>query len=216
MSLVISIVGRSNSGKTTLLEKLISELVQRGHNIATFKHCAHGFELDQPGKDSWRFAEAGSSAVVLSSAHKFALIKSLNREVTLEELYHLLDGGFDLVLVEGFSSDHATKIEVHRKGFGDLISTPDELLAVVTDEPLDINVSQYSHGEIGALAGLIEQRASDESKEEETFLLINDTAIPLDPSIGHFIHKTLLGMVSALRGTEEVRSLRISLRRGIG
>lgn len=214
MSPIISVVGRSNSGKTTLLEKLIGELGRRGYNLAILKHCAHGFELDQPGKDSWRFAEAGSGTVVLSSTSKFALIKSIDHEATLEELQHTLGENFDLILAEGFSGDHAPKIEVHRKGFGDLLSPPEELFALVTDEPLDIAIPQYSPNEVGALADLIEKKAPALSSDEETFLFINDTPIPLNPFAKNFIHKTLLGMISALDGTEEVRSLRISLRRG--
>jgi len=211
---VISIVGKSNSGKTTLLVKLISELRQRGYNLAALKHCASGFELDQPGKDSWRFAEAGSNAVVLSSERKIALIKSIDHEATLDDVITLIGEGFDLVLTEGFKGGSAPKIEVHRKGFGELVCTSEDIFALVTDEPLDIEVPQYSPNDVGALADLIEKKASDIRMSDETVLLINDAPISLNPFVKDLVHKTLLGMVSALNGTEDVRSLRISLRRG--
>jgi len=70
---VVSIVGKSNSGKTTLLEKLIPELKRRGYRVATVKHDTHGFEIDRPGKDTWRLAQAGADAVVISSGDKLAL-----------------------------------------------------------------------------------------------------------------------------------------------
>lgn len=214
MSVVISIVGRSSSGKTTLLESLIGELKQRGYNLATIKHSVSGFDLDRPGKDSWRLTEAGSGAVVLSSPQKVALIKSVNREATLEELLYLIGGDFDLVLTEGFKGSNTPKIEVHRKELGGLLCSPEELFALVTDEPLDIAVPQFSPGEVEALVDLVQEKFLTPRELEETFLIINDTPIPLNPFVRSVIHKTLLGMVSALRGAEEVRSLRISLRRG--
>ena len=213
---VISIVGKSNSGKTTLLEKLVGELKQREYNLAVLKHCASSFELDQPGKDSWRLAEAGSDTVILSSAQKIALIKSVDHEATLEEIIPLIGEGFNLVLTEGFKDGNAPKIEVHRKGLGELLCSPEELFALVTDEPLDIAIPQYSPSDVEALADLIEKRAFALDRTEETLLLINDTPMPLNPFVKDFIHKTLLGMVSVLNDVEEIRSLRISLRRGPG
>lgn len=216
MSSIISVVGRSNSGKTTLLEKLIGELKQRGYNLAIFKNCASGFELDQEGKDSWRFAQAGGDTVVLNSAQKIALIKSVDHQATLEELLHLIDGKFDLVITEGFKGGNAPKIEVHQRGAGELICSAEQLIALVTDERLDIATPQYSPGDIEALADLIEKRVIAPSEVEETVLFVNDTPIPLNPFVEGLIQKTLLGMVSTLKGVDEVRSLRISLRRGLG
>jgi molybdopterin-guanine dinucleotide biosynthesis protein B len=214
MPIVISIVGRSNSGKTTLLENLIGGLKRRGYSLATIKHSVSGFDLDQPGKDSWRLGEAGSGAVVLSSPQKIAFIKPVDREAALEELLCLVGGDFDLVLTEGFKSSSTPKIEVHRKELGGLLCSPEELFAVVTDEPLDIAAPQFSPGEVEALVDLVEKRFLALREPEETMLIVNDTPIPLNPFVKSVIHNTLLGMVSALRGAEEVRSLRISLRRG--
>jgi len=214
MSVVISIVGHSNSGKTTLLESLISELRRRGYNPATIKHVASDFDLDHPGKDSWRLAKAGSGAVVLSSPQRIALIKPVDREAILEELLYLIGGDFDLILTEGFKSSNTHKIEVHRKDLGGLVCSPEELFALVTDEPLDIAIPQFFTGEIELLANLVEKEFLALREAEETFLIMNDTPIYLNPFAKSIIHKTLMGMVSALRGAEEVRSLQISLRRG--
>jgi len=211
---VISIVGKSNSGKTTLLEKLIPELKRRGYNLAIIKHSASGFELDQPGKDSWRFAEAGSDIVVLSSERKIALTKYIDHEPTLEEIIPLIGERIDLVLTEGFSRGNFPKIEVHRKELGELRCNPEELFALVTDETMDIAIPQYSPSDIGPLVDLIEKKASALDTAEETLLLVNGTPMLLNSSSKDFIQKTLLGMVSALNGAEEVRNLRISLKRG--
>jgi len=97
---IISIVGKSEVGKTTLLERLIAELKGRGYRIGTIKHDTHGFEIDKPGKDSWRHARAGSDAVLISSSEKLALIKRVDRERTLDELLAYM-GDVDLVLTEG-------------------------------------------------------------------------------------------------------------------
>ncbi len=211
---VISIVGKSNSGKTTLLEGLIGELKRRGYRLATAKHNPGGFELDQPRKDSWRLAQAGSDAVILSSPQKLALIKPVEKDTTLKGLSYLITEEFDLILAEGFRGDTTPKIEVHRKGLGELLCPVEELLAIVTDEFLDVTVPQYSPNDIEALADLIEKRLLAWRQADDLLLLVNGEPI----GVGHFVKEimcnTLLGMVSALKGVENIESLRISLRRG--
>jgi len=83
---VVSIVGKSDAGKTTLIEKLIPELKRRGYRVATIKHDAHHFEIDQPGKDSYRPFHAGSDWTVIGSPGQLASIRRLERELTLDEI----------------------------------------------------------------------------------------------------------------------------------
>jgi molybdopterin-guanine dinucleotide biosynthesis adapter protein len=170
MSLVVSVVGRSNSGKTTLLEKLIVELKKRGYTVAAVKHSGGDFQLDHPGKDSWRLTEAGSDAVVLASPHKIAFMERPSRPLTLEGAVRLLGNRFDFVLVEGFKEKGSAcrrsgipRIEVHRKELGGLVSTPEELFAVVSDEDLGIPVPSFSSSDGVALADLLVQRLKDSS-----------------------------------------------------
>jgi len=215
MTSVISIVGRSNSDEAVLLDKLIDEFSRRGYHLAIFKHCANGFDMDQPAKDSSQSAGAGGDTLGLSSGRKIALIKSIDNEAGLEELLHLIGGEFDLVLTEGLKGGNAHKIEVYQGESGELICSSEELLALVADEPSDSAVPRYSLNEVEALVDLIENRASAQSEVNETLLFINDTPIPLNPFVKDIIQKTLLGMVSALKGVDEVKSLRISLQRGL-
>jgi molybdopterin-guanine dinucleotide biosynthesis protein MobB len=160
MSLVISVVGRSNSGKTTLLEKLIVELKKRGYTVAAVKHSGSDFQLDHPGKDSWRLTEAGSDAVLLASPHKLAYVQKASHPPTIEEVIDFLGNRFDFILIEGFKESTIPRIEVHRKELGGLISSPEKLFAVVTDEQLDVPVPQFSSHDGVALVDLLEKRSA--------------------------------------------------------
>jgi len=156
---IVSIVGKSKSGKTTLIELLLAELKGRGYRVATVKHNHLDFELDRPGKDSWRFAQAGSDAVVISSPRRMALIKPQDHDASIDEILQLLGEGFDIVLIEGFRRGHAPKIEVHRKELKEgLLCTPEELLAIVTDEPIAADIPQFSPKDVTQIADLIEER----------------------------------------------------------
>ncbi len=210
---ILSIVGKSKAGKTTLLERLLSELKGRGYRLATIKHIPQGFELDEPGKDSWRLAQAGSDAVLMSSPQKVALIKRTEHDLSLDELSRLIGVDFDLILTEGFRGEGAPKIEVHRGELGpDLLCSPQELLAVSTDESLDLALPQYSSDDVRGLADLIEERFL-QPRGDDVVLFINGCPIDLNPFVKDFIIKTLLGMVSALKGVGDVRALDISIRR---
>ena len=133
---IISIIGKSNSGKTTLLEKLIRELKRRGYRVATVKHHSHaGFEVDQPGKDTWRHAQAGSDLVVIAAPDKIAFIRKLGRELSLDEVAaDIVD--VDIILTEGYKSAGKPSIEVLRKERGmELVGDPGRLIAIACDLP---------------------------------------------------------------------------------
>lgn len=155
---IVSIVGRSRSGKTLLMEQLIAEFKRRGYRVAALKHSRGGMEVDYPGKDSWRFTKAGSDAVLVSSPGKLALIKSVEREPEIDEILRMIGPDFDIVLAEGFKRSSLPKIEVYRRDLGgELVCSSDELLAVVTDAQLDAGVARLSMNDTGAIADLIEQ-----------------------------------------------------------
>jgi molybdopterin molybdotransferase len=168
---IVSIVGKSQSGKTVLMEQLIAEFKRRGYKVAAVKHSHGGMEIDHPGKDSWKFAQAGSDAVYISSPDKLAFIKKLDHELNIEEIMPIVGSEFDLVLVEGFKKSQIPKIEVHRKELGDdLLCSLKELSAIVTDGSLDTDIVQFSWGDTVTVADFIEKNFMTKN-EGNAFLL---------------------------------------------
>jgi len=156
---IISVVGRSGSGKTVFLEKLIDELKKRGLKVGTIKHHLHDFEIDQPGKDSWRHARAGSDTVIISSPQKLALIKRLEAEMSIDQLVRHYMRDLDLVLTEGYKTAAKQRIEVYRSEQSEgLVSAPEDLLAIVSDIRLDLAVPQFDLEDVAGVANLITRR----------------------------------------------------------
>ncbi len=142
---VIGIAGYSGSGKTTLIEKLIPLFVRDGLRVSLVKHAHHEFDVDQPGKDSWRHRNAGCTEVLVSSSKRWALMHELRGagEPSLaEQIRHL--SACDLVIVEGYKSAGIPKVEVHRRESGAPLLHPEDVrvVAVATDEPLDTALPQ--------------------------------------------------------------------------
>jgi len=139
---VISIIGYSGTGKTTLIEKLLPVLKGRGLRVGVIKHDAHSFEIDREGKDSWRFTQAGADIVAVMSKEKSAVM--VNRELDLEVLC-AASTGVDLILTEGYKAGDKPKIEVHRVATGKpMYEKPENLLAIVTDAELDTDTPCFS------------------------------------------------------------------------
>ncbi len=162
---VVSIVAKSGTGKTTLLEKLIGELKRRGYRVGAVKHDAHKFDIDREGKDSWRLTQAGADTMLITSPAKVALVKQ-NRdgvEPSLAEAIAAYCGDVDIVLTEGFKKSSMPKIEVHRRERSERLLCRDEehdpqLIAVASDSSLDIDVPVYDINDAIGLCDLIEQR----------------------------------------------------------
>lgn len=209
---IVSIVGRSKSGKTTLVEKLIGELRTRSYRIITIKNTHHKATFDQPDKDSWRFTQAGSEITVISSPDRAILIKPMKQTPTLDDLARLIGEDCDLIITEGFKQGDAPKIEVHRREVGPLLSGVKKIIATVTDEPLETKTRQYSFEDVKGLADLLE-KGFIKPQRERTSLYVNGQPIVLSTFPKEFITSTVLGMVSALKGVGEVTSLEIFLRR---
>jgi molybdopterin-guanine dinucleotide biosynthesis protein B len=134
---IFGLAGWSGSGKTTLMAALIPELVSRGVTVSTIKHAHHAFDIDQPGKDSWRHRQAGAQEVMVASTHRWALLRELRgaAEPSLDELLERMSP-VDLILIEGFKRHPHPKIEVHRRALGKPLLHPDDpfVVAVAADE----------------------------------------------------------------------------------
>lgn len=210
---IISIVGKSNSGKTTLLEALIAELRRRGRRVVVIKHSGENVELDTVNKDTWRFSRAGSEVSAISSGQRLAFFKNLEQDATPEEIGRFICLDYDLILTEGFKRGKYPKIEVHRQEQGsDLVSPVNELIAVVTDEPLQVNVPQFSRDATKEIADLIED-ILDQRKEDDFELLVNGTYISPDSATRNLLTRKLISLIRGLNGIKDVKSLHISFRR---
>lgn len=156
---VVCIVGFSGSGKTTVTVALIAALRQRGLQVGTIKHDVHGFEMDRPGKDSWRHKRAGAGITMVTSPFQIGMVMDVDHDHQPLELLPLMDG-MDIVLAEGFKRAPLPKIEVFRPENGKPPACKGDqgLLAVVSAAPLDWGVPRYSPDEIEKLCDFILNR----------------------------------------------------------
>jgi molybdopterin-guanine dinucleotide biosynthesis protein B len=161
---IIGLAGWSGSGKTTLITKVLPRLIARGQRVSTLKHAHHGFDLDQPGKDSFMHREAGATEVVISSAKRFAVLHELRDEPEwdLPQLLQKLSP-VDLVLVEGFKRDAFPKLEIHREANGKPLIHPDDphIVAIAADcTVLEAKVPVINLDDIEAIADVLLKHAA--------------------------------------------------------
>lgn len=157
MTPIICIAGRSQTGKTTLIEKLIPVLKERGYRIGTIKHSHHIFEMDKTGKDSWRHKDAGAETVIIASPGKIAMVKN-DHEGSLDSLVDYFSD-MDLVITEGYKREKKPKIEVVRaaRHQGALLADDPNLIAMVTDANISVSVPVFGMEDIAQLADFIEK-----------------------------------------------------------
>jgi len=156
---VFGLAGWSGSGKTTLLERLIPALVAAGASVSTLKHAHHAFDLEQPGKDSWRHRQAGATEVMVASAQRWALQHELRgaAEPAVQDLLQHMSP-VDLVLIEGFKREPRDKLEVYRAALGNPPLWPDDpqMVAVASDQELDgCSLPQLRLDDVGAIARFV-------------------------------------------------------------
>jgi molybdopterin-guanine dinucleotide biosynthesis adapter protein len=155
---VFGIAGYSGSGKTTLLEKLIPQFTARGLTVSVIKHAHHGFDIDRPGKDSYRHREAGASEVLLSCNDRWALMHERREgsDVTLDELLARL-APCDLVLVEGFKQEPIPKLEVWRpeNGKPPLFPERSDIVAVASNVALATSLPRLALDDVAAIADFV-------------------------------------------------------------
>lgn len=158
---VVSFVGRSNTGKTTVIERLIPLLKNAGLRIAVIKHHHRDFEVDKPGKDTYRYKQAGAQTTMLTSPHKLAVIQDVDTEPGLREIIERFVHGVDLVIVEGYKKEKIPKIEVFQRRSDTpvpLCGNDENLVAIITDESIESLVPVLKRDHIQAVADLILHR----------------------------------------------------------
>jgi molybdopterin-guanine dinucleotide biosynthesis protein B len=207
---IVSIIGKSKSGKTTLIERLIGELKSRGYRVATIKHTHHKLSFDEPGKDSWRHIQAGSEATVISTDDKTVLIKPA--ELSLEQLARLIGEDYDIILTEGFKTGDAPKIETHRKQAGPPLASVSQLIAIATDEPLETKVRQFPLEDIKGISDLLEKEFI-EPQRERVALYVNNAPVTMTEFPRKVVSNVVQALASSLKGVKKIKSLDIFLRK---
>jgi molybdopterin-guanine dinucleotide biosynthesis adapter protein len=155
--LVFGVTGWKNSGKTTLVERLVSEFVRRGWTVATVKHAHHDVDIDRPGTDSWRHRAAGATEVALVGGLRYAIMREQEEPGLAEVLARLSPA--DLVLVEGFKREQHPKIEVRAGGGAPLAIADPAIVAIAADEqPSETHLPWFRRDDIAAIADFIAGR----------------------------------------------------------
>lgn len=215
MKPIVCVVGRSNTGKTTLIEKLIPVMIKKGYRIGTLKHDVHGFEMDKEGKDTWRHKKAGARATLISSSTRIGLISDVDKEMEPAELVRkfLLDA--DIIICEGYKKTPLPKIEVHRDEISkELLCLPQEnLIALVSDTKRLPDVPAVKWNEIEKLADIIEERVIKPQPVNEIELVVNGKNIQLKPFVADMLSGILFGSVVSLKDCEDAREINIRVRK---
>ncbi len=160
---VVSFVGRSNTGKTSLLEIVIREMTGRGYRVAAIKHSHHDFQMDRPGKDTWRLAAAGSQAVVISSPTRMVLIARPETELSLADIQSRIGPGMDVILAEGYKQSGVAKVRVVRDpATDDGLSGLSDVLLTVSPEYAGDGRPCFHPDDVAAIIEILLERIADQ------------------------------------------------------
>ena len=209
MAPLVSIVGKSKSGKTTFIRRLIPELKKRGYRVATIKH-AQEINLE-PGKDSQHHLEAGSSVTAVAAPGQVVVIKPVSPDASPEEVARLIGDDYDIILVEGYKRSDLPKIEIHQAQNGPCLEGLKKLMAMVTDEPVEKKVRQFSFDDVKGVADLLEEGFIKPQKNRLS-LFVNGKQVPLMLFPRQIITSVLLAIGSSLKGIKDISSMDIYLR----
>lgn len=214
---IICFVGGSDCGKTTLLEKVIKVLKDRGYRVGVIKNDTHGFEIDKEGKDTYRLKQAGANSVIISGPDKYAIISDAEKFYSLDDFAFYIGDKTDIILTEGFKSSKKPKIELFLDGISkEILCKDDETLIAVatnnkekikklTDRPiLDINNPQE-------ISDFIERHYLNKKKRKLT-LMVNGKKIKIKDFVEDIVTSAIVGMVSELKDCSDPRDIRIVIK----
>jgi len=213
MPSVISVIGKSQAGKITLIEKLVHELNLRSYRVATIRQVSGTDDIYPPDKYNLHYIQAGSVATVVSSPDKTVLIKPVVQRAAMNELVSLVGEDHDIIIAEGSLQDNSPKIQVHRKADGALTRGFKKLIAIVTDEPLETRARQFSPENIDALVDLLE-KGFIQPQKNSIYLYINGTPVTLTLFPRQIITNTIIAIASCLKGISEIHTLKLFMKKG--
>jgi molybdopterin-guanine dinucleotide biosynthesis protein B len=214
MTPVISFIGKSNSGKTTFLEKLIPELVKRGYKVGTIKHDTHNvLKIDREGKDSYRHKKAGAVTTILSSQDTLAVIRDVDEDIPIEELCIQYGDGVDIILAEGYKKGGHPKIEVtEEKSQAELFCHKDKkIIALISDNNYNVNLPVFRRDDTVGVANFIIQGYLKGGKVRYFSLEVNSNPVILKPFIENLLRGAIKGVISSLKGCEDPKRIKIRI-----
>ena len=208
----LAIVGKSGSGKTGVIEKLITEFKARGYRVAAVKHAHQTVEIDAEGKDTWRFTRAGCDASVISSPSRLTVFRNASEEPGVDEALMALGEGYDIAIIEGFKRGRLPKIEVYRRELGeDMVCRPEELMAVVTDDELQFDLPQFSFSDIALISDFIEKEII-KGAGADISVFADGKRVAMKPFVKGIVSSTILAMLGSLKNTGIMKNVAISIR----
>ena len=224
MTPVVCVIGEQDSGKTTLIEKLIGEFVRRGYRVSTVKHTAHSFELDREGSDSYRHTKAGADKIALSHLTQFAMIEKRMVERGLDDIVHLLEPDTDIILVEGYKGlKDYPKIKLI-KDSKEIVSKEENLIATVgSGRPIKEDIPYFDINDPRAIVDFLEEKFMKRVDEKISLpdsrgfptpvqLKVNGKDVRIKKFVQDILARGILGMISTLRGTEKPKEIDIKIK----
>ncbi len=215
MPLIISIVGYSNSGKTHLLEKMIPILKAKGYSVGMIKHTGHDFPLDQPGKDTFKFDQAGADGVVLFGSDRIGFIGKMNMdELTLDRIEQSFFSNRDIVLTEGFKKGDKPKIVVLTRGQEEQLIKEIEgsIVATIGEIPFRSDLPHFTPENPEGLVQMLEDRFLKGRTKPSIRVILDGKNIPLNHFVQDMARRGILGMLSPLKGFKEPHDIEIKIR----
>lgn len=200
---IFAFVGRSQTGKTQLISRLIPKLKERGHSVAVIKHTPNGFDLDVKGKDSWQFLEAGSEQVGIFAPDKALLFQKTDEKTDIRTFARQYFQDVDIVFVEGGRQfADIQKIEILREGVSKkLESSKEELVAVISDFDVDVNKPVFHPDKIKEIVDFL---MSDlDYRKPPVILCLDGVRIPLNEFVQEIFQNIVSGMIESLKGIKK-------------
>lgn len=208
------------SGKTSFIEKMVVELKRRNYKVGALKHSTHSFEIDSPGKDSYRLKECGSDVGGIFSSTRMALVKDLATEINFEKLAFEYLYDLDIVFIEGYKKGRFPKIllltsnDVEKE----VAEYPrEDIVAVVGDrkiEKVDPSLKYFGKYEIKKVVDFIEEKYLKKDSYEAVDLFVNDKGIELNAYLKKLIGNVITGIIKSLKGVEgDIKAVEIKYRK---